>query len=205
VGSIINLAVEDELSEQVMRRVIREAATHLEVGNIYRRGGASYLKQRLNAFSRASRITPYLMLTDLDRWSCPPEMIEDWFGCPVAQYAQKRPPRFLFCIAVREVEAWLLADRDGCAQLLGVSASLLPSQPDQVPDPKHTLVELATRSRHRRVRQGIAALPGSILTVGSEYNEILGGFVRQTWRLDVAASHSPSLYRTMERLKKFSN
>jgi hypothetical protein len=196
----INLAVEDELSEQVMRRVIRDHARNFEVGVVFRKNGASYLKQRLSAFRRASRIAPYLMLTDLDRCPCPPDMIQDWFRCSMDEYVRKKNRSFLFCIAVREVETWILSDRVAFARLLGVSTHLIPAPPEAIPDPKQTLIQLAQRSRFRQIREGIAPSAGSILKTGPEYNERLGDFVRQSWSSQVAAKYSPSLRRAIERL-----
>lgn len=184
-----------------MRRVIRNYAPQLEVAAVYRKGGADYLRQRLNAFNRASHITPYVMLTDLDTRSCPPALIADWFQCPINQYRNRKHTKFVFCVAVREVETWLLADRDSCAQFLGVSRSLVPPYPERIPDPKQQILKLAARSRYRNLREGIAPRPGSVLQVGPEYNERLGSFVHQAWRSSVAAEHSPSLRRTLERLK----
>ena len=199
----LNLAVEDELSEYVMRRVVHDTGRSFQITAVYRKGGAGYLKQRILAFNRASRITPYLILTDLDRCVCPPELIEDWFRCSLSQYPNQRHSNLLFCVAVREVESWLLADRDSCARFLGVATHLIPSQPDQVADPKQELVKLAARSRYRQVREEIAPQHGSILRTGPGYNERLGFFVSRSWRPEVAAMYSPSLRRTFERLQEF--
>jgi len=199
----LNLAVEDELSEHVIRRLARDTDRPFQIVSVYRKGGAGYLKQRLLAFNRACRITPYLILTDLDRCVCAPELIEDWFRCSMNKYPSKRHANLLFCIAEREVESWLLADRDSCARFLGVAMDLIPSQPDQIADPKRELLQLAARSRYRQVREEIAPRRSSILRTGPGYNERLSFFVSKSWRPRVAAYYSPSLLRTFERLQKF--
>ena len=199
----INLAVEDELSEHVIRRLAHDTGRPFQIAAVYRKGGAGYLKQRILAFNRACRITPYLILTDLDRCVCIPELIEDWFRFSMNQYPSQRHSSLLFCIAVREVESWLLADRDSCSRFLGVATNLIPSQPDQIADPKKELIKLASRSRYRQIREEIAPRRGSILRTGPGYNERLGFFVSKSWRPQVAAKYSPSLHRTFERLKVF--
>jgi len=42
-------------------------------------------------------------------------------------------PNFLFRVAVREVEAWLLAHREGIARFLGISEHLVPLMPTAFP------------------------------------------------------------------------
>jgi hypothetical protein len=203
VRTTLNLAVEDELSEHVIRRVARDIDPPFPIAVVYGKRGAGYLQKRILAFNRACRLTPYVILTDLDRRDCAPELIEDWFRCSVSQYPSKKHANLVFCIAVREVESWLLADRDSCAQFLGVARHLIPSQPDQIADPKEELVRLAARSNHRRVREEIAPPRGSILRIGPGYNEQLGYFVSTSWRPQVAATYSPSLRRTFQRLQEF--
>jgi len=200
----LNLAVEDELSEHVIRRVVNDASRSFQIGAVYRKGGSAYLKQRLLAFNHACRITPYLILTDLDRIPCAPELIEDWFRCTLDRYPSLKHSNLLFCIAVREVEAWLLADRDSCARFLGIATHLIPSQPDQISDPKEELVKLAARSRYRQVRQDIVPQPDSIFRTGPGYNERLASFVSSSWRPKVAAVYSPSMRRTLTLLQTFS-
>ncbi len=199
---LLNLAVEDELSEHVLRRVTLEMG-RFQIGAVYRKGGANYLKQKLLAFNQASQFAPYLVMTDLDQGSCAPELIEDWFRCSMNQYPSRRHANLLFCIAVREVESWLLADRDSCGQFLGVATHLIPSPPDQIADPKQALVNLARRSRYREIREEIVPPVGSILRTGPGYNERLGLFVSESWMPQVAAKYSPSLCRTFERLQAF--
>ncbi len=53
------------------------------------------------------------VLTDLDRVVCPVALRQDWLG-PLPL-----PQRLLLRIAVREVEAWALADHDAMRKLIG--------------------------------------------------------------------------------------
>jgi hypothetical protein len=109
----------------------------------------------------------------------------------------------VFRVAVREIESWLPADREGFADFLGIGSDLIPLQPDQIPDPKQTLVKLARRSRRRTLRESIVPRRGSTAVQGPDYNGCLGDFVRGHWNRNAAAERSPSLDRTWTRLMAF--
>ncbi len=56
-----------------------------------------------------------------------------------------------FSLAVREIEAWALADREALADFMGVKQAKIPEHPDGEEDPTVTLVHLA-RSREPKRR-----------------------------------------------------
>src|SRR5688500_3382606 len=105
------LATEDELSEAVGLCLAAEAG--LEIGQQLRRGGFGYLKSRMGSFCDIAKYQPVLLFTDLDRVKCPSTLIAKWSG------ALTLPENFLFRVAVREIESWLLADHDAMRGLLG--------------------------------------------------------------------------------------
>ena len=108
-----------------------------------------------------------------------------------------------FRIVVREVEAWLLADRERIANYLGIPRRLVPSEPELVHDPKKLMIRLAMHSRHRRIRYEMVPHPGSGREVGPAYNSRLIEYVENKnrgWRPEIAARHSESLARCMHRL-----
>ena len=100
----VNLATEDELSEAVLRRLLDHADRGYAIGTAYGRRGFGYLRRTITGWNRAAQFVPFIVLTDLDRRPCPTELIEDWLR-------EARHPNLLLRVAVREVEAWLLADR----------------------------------------------------------------------------------------------
>lgn len=191
----INLAVEDELSEAVLRRILAYTERPFSVAACYRRGGYGYLKERINGFNQAARATPYLVLTDLDRVECPPLLIREWFSHP-------KHPNLLFRVAVREVEAWLLADGTGVAHFFGVAESLIPRNVEALADPKQALINLARRSRRKMLREAIVPPPGSTRQQGPDYNGALFPFVQQ-WNIDEAMQNSLSLKRTVNGMRSF--
>ena len=192
----LNLAVEDALSEAVLRKLLAESGQNYFVGISYNRGGYGYLKRTIAGFNNAAKGTPFLVLTDLDTANCPPDLIRTWL--PGVKH-----PNLLFRVAVREVEAWLLGDNDAIASFLGISRNLVPQDVDAIPDPKKCLIELARRSRRRDIREDIVPPKNTTRQVGPSYNPRLSGFVMQHWSSLRAALRSRSLERALNAVRTF--
>jgi hypothetical protein len=193
----VDIAVEDALSETVVRRLLDYADRGYAVGVAYGRRGYGYLRGTIRGWNRAARGKPFILLTDLDDYPCPTALIQEWLPEP-------QSPNLLLRIAVREVEAWLLADRTNLAKYLSVSPMRVPIEPDSLPDAKSSLVDLASRSRSREVRIGIAPKRGSTAKQGPDYNASLSDFARSHWDIDAARLSSRSLARTIARLDVFT-
>jgi|SRR5579864_6679681 len=189
----VNLAIEDELSEAVARRLLDYANRGYAVGAAYGRTGFGYLRSTIIGWNRAARGIPFIVLTDLDSYPCPPALIKDWLTEP-------QNPNLLLRVAVREVEAWLLADRLNLARYLRVSEQHVPQDPDALVDAKAALVNLARQSKSAEMRASIAPKKGSTAKQGPEYNASLSEFVCSGWDVDAAQHRSPSLARTVARL-----
>jgi hypothetical protein len=145
-----------------------------------------------------ARREPLLLITDLVRHHCPASLIDDWI---------RRTPRatgLLFRVAVREIEAWLLADHDAMRALLGRSTLDLPDLPDTLADPKRALLNLAGVGR-REVRADLRAEAGAIAAQGLGYNRRLTDFVRSEWNPTRASSRSESLRRARHRIRQLAN
>ena len=193
----ISIGVEDILSEVVLKTILTQTAPSVEIVQIFNRGGHGYLRKNIKAFNHSAKGQCYLILTDLDEYSCAIALIKDWIGVPFH-------PNMLFRIAVREVESWLLAHRGPFADFLGVPKVKLPVNPDVEDDPKRCLINLARTSRNSKIVRGIVPGKKSTAMIGPDYNDFLTGFVRQKWSADEAAEHSPSLKRCLNRLKSFT-
>ena len=194
----IHLAIEDDLSESVGRRLLLDTGRDYSIGMVFGRGGFGYLRSTANNWNAAAVAgTPILLLTDLDQHPCPSELIESWLDLEPDE-------NLIFRVAVREVESWVLADRDGFADFLGISGALVPSEPDQILDPKQSLVNLARRSRTRALRESIVPRQGSTAVQGPNYNGCLGDFIRNRWNRSSAAERSPSLARAWAKLMTFN-
>ena len=191
----VNLATEDELSEVVLLRILTGLKQYV-VGTAYRHGGFGYLKKTIAGWNRAAGSIPFIVLTDLDNCECPSTLIREWLDVP-------QHPNLLFRVAVREVEAWLLADRANLSRFLVVAQELVPINSDSLDDPKATLVNLARKSRSKVIRDRIVPKRNSTAKQGPDYNACLGSFVRDTWNIEAASTTSLSLARTVSRLRVF--
>ena len=125
----IYIATEDELSEVVVYRLIEETKHGLSVSVPMRAGGFGYLKNKVTGLLKLAHNVPVFLLADLDTSVCPPALRENWLGTGVIL-----PDDLLFRIAVREVEAWLLADREGFAAFTGAPMGPWPLRPPRLPN-----------------------------------------------------------------------
>jgi hypothetical protein len=192
----VALATEDELSEAVGERLLAAAVHALRPDLKLRRGGFGYLRSGMDKWCLLARTQPVVVLTDLDRQRCPSTLVKSWFG------ERSQPRNLLLRVAVREVEAWLLADHEAMARLLG-RAARLPTDPDVLPDPKQQLLQLAQHGT-RRLREDLVAKTGAIAGQGIAYNERLCEFVRTDWSPERAAVRSESLRRARERINSLA-
>ena len=107
-------------------------------------------------------------------------------------------------IAVRQTEAWLLADRRGIAANLRIEEALVTESPEELGDAKAAVVDLARRSRNRDVRADIVPAIGSGRRVGTGHTARMQGFVSQEWDFRRAAVTAPSLARLIGRMQRFA-
>jgi len=191
----LTLVYEDDLSESVMIRILKNFPEKYEIAGNYSGNGFGYLKTNIKGFNQASVVNPHFLLTDLDNYECPMELRNDWFHFELS-------PNFIFRIAVREVESWLLADRDGLSRFLNVSLVNFPTNPDNEPDPKNTLIQLAKRSKKRTIREDIVPINQNA-KIGPNYNGCLSEFVFNSWDIENGVLHSESLKRAYEKLRDF--
>jgi len=80
-------------------------------------------------------------------------------ACPgdyVRQFVPQATNGFLLRLAVQAIEAWLLADREVCAEYLSVAESKIPQHPDLERNPKQTLLGLVRQSRNARLKRDAA-------------------------------------------------
>jgi hypothetical protein len=190
----VAIATEDALSEALIETLLHHGGRPVRIAQRFRRQGFGYLKSRMATFNDIARWRPVLVLTDLDRGACAPQVRREWLRQPPA-------PNLLFRVAVREVEAWLLADGDAFAAFLGIDPARVPPRPEGLPDPKQVLLSLVRQSRHRELKQDILPLPKARTVQGLGYNEQLSRFVRDHWRVACAVSQAPSLARAWQRIQ----
>jgi hypothetical protein len=197
-GQLIYLAVEDDLSEAVVRRIlslrdVRYIPQRWDVG-----GGYSFLKRKAAAFNDIAKAVPVFLLTDLDRAVCPSALVKEWLG------AQTPNPNFIFRVAVREVEAWLLADDAALCRFLKLRRTVTFGIPENEADPKAKMLELAEGSPSRVVKGGVVRRNADgLLQQGPVYNAELSRFTNGDWDVSMSAGKCPSLQRLLRALDAF--
>ena len=192
-GSSIYCIVEGLVDEAAVRKLFSHES--LTPAAFYPTSIPAF-ETRLRRFNQAARYSPWFALCDLDRDECAPARRRRYLPDPA--------PGMCFRIAVRSVEAWLLADREGIARFLRIAKDTVPLAPEDEPDPKAGLIALARRSRSRAIREGLAPVAGDRRTVGPEYALMVSEFARDHWSPERAADHAPSLRRAIERCRNFA-
>lgn len=190
------LVVEDRLSEAVSTKILQHFDIEIVQRIIYE--GNSYLQRKAQSYNQAAyQECGVFMLTDLDSPEiCPPVLIQSWVK-------GRLNPWFFLRVAVIEIESWIMADRQAVSEFLAIPANRIPPNTDKITSPKEFLVSLARRSRNTRLREALVpAQNDRTAKTGNEYNPRLSQFVREHWDLERAATISPSLRRTMDRLSK---
>lgn len=187
-------AVEDFLSEAVVRKLVGEIRPDLTISVVMRKNGRGFIQGRARDLNRTARSVPVFILADLDRPEpCPADLIASWLGAPPAA-------NLLFRIAVMEIEAWIMADREAFTSFLGVPLHRIPSDTDTIAQPKELIVSLARKSKRKDIRRDLLPAVGGTAAIGPGFNPRLGEFIASRWRAQRAANGSASLRRTIERL-----
>lgn len=195
MGVVITAAVEGPFDQAVVRRIVAEAGGTL--GTVYGKKGKHALLRRIDGYNAAAWHSPWVALVDLDGDAdCAPPARAQWLPHPA--------PSMCLRIAVRAVEAWLLADRERFARFLGVRVASLPRSPESVEDPKQLVVDLARGSSKRDIRADLVPRPGSGRRVGGAYVDRLTEFVLGPWRPQDAAANADSLRRCLQRLSELA-
>lgn len=165
------------------------------IGAVFKRGGFGYLKKQCEAFNNMAKACPVLMLTDLDNRPCAPALVGEWLKRP-------RHPDFLLRVAVREVEAWLLASNVSLAKFLGLKRDKMTGNPESLSDPKAEFLKMALGSPRRDIRDALVQRDRQgALRQGPAYNSTLADFVTQHWDVPTAAQKCPSLQRLLDSLE----
>ena len=188
------VVTEDVLSETVLQRLLQNTGYSgaAPMFRIARGNGA--IRKNLDQYKGASTTIPHIVLTDLDLYPCPPALMNDW-------HVGALPQSMLLRIAVREVEAWLLADRKGIADFLHAAIEKVPFAPELLNDPKQALFGIIRKSRKRRLVTDMVPLPGA--HIGPLYNDRICDFALNYWKIEAAVENAPSLARNIARISDF--
>lgn len=191
----VAIATEDELSEAVALRLVAENVELDCITHKLRKGGFGYLRSRMESWCQMSEHQVMLVLTDLDKAKCLVEMRDEWLG------RNNSSKNLVFRIVVREIEAWVLSDHKATRNLIGTKG-VLPFCPDDLIDPKQTLLSLV-KGAPKVIRDDLLRVgSGGVLAQGLGYNARLVPWIKSEWDPARAAERSPSLARTRIRLRE---
>jgi hypothetical protein len=191
----VHIVVEGDSDAVIVDRVLTYVG--LEVGSKNIQRGKARLDQKLPAYNNAARHGRWFVLRDLDAdATCASELVGRLLPHPA--------PHMRLRIAVRAAEAWLIADRDNLMRFLKVGAQHVPTDSDDLADPKQSLVNLARRSRDRSIRDDMVPEEGVSARIGAGYVGRLIEFAADSWNPAIAATNSRSLRRCIEALKRWS-
>jgi hypothetical protein len=144
--AVISAAVERLVDEAVVRKVI--ACAGGQAGPVYGKNGKPALRKQIDGFNHAARHAPWVVLVDLNSdEDCAPPLRQSWLPDPARLLC--------FRIAVRQVEAWLMADAETLAQYLRVARSAIPRDPETLANAKTEMVNRAWRSRRKDIRTDV--------------------------------------------------
>jgi hypothetical protein len=192
---VVTLAVEGPTDAVAVKRLLDEAG--IEPGPEYVKSGKNLLDSSLRGYNNAARFSCWLVLRDLDRDAeCAPKLRQDLLAKPAAHMRLH--------IAVRALEAWLIADSDAISDALSIPPARVPPDPEAIEHPQRALVDLARHSRSKAIRQALVPAAGTTARVGPGYTAFLTEFIAADWRPQVAATRSHSLARLREFLRAVS-
>lgn len=192
---MVNLVVEGLLDEHVARRVLTDMG--IKIGQVHGKQGKPFIIKNLRHYNQAAEHSPHpwIILIDLDHdEECAPPFL--------AKHLPHRSPRLILRIVVREIEAWLLADREQIANYLRVSIDLVPHQAEKEGDPKKSIITLAKKSSSRIIREDMVPREDSGAKQGPLYVARLTEFTFQQWSPKRAAERSDSLRRFIQAVRR---
>ena len=166
-----------------------------EAERVVGRNGKSLLRKKIEGYNAAARYAPWIVLIDLDSDAdCPVRLRDRWLSQPA--------PHLCFRVAVREIEAWLMADAESLARYLSVERRIVARDPEGIEKPKAAMVELARRSSRRDLRKDMVPGAESGLQAGPGYAGRMIEYAGTAWRPGVAARSSESLRRAIDCLRR---
>lgn len=189
----VSAAVEGLVDEAVVRRLIEQAGG--VPGSVYGKNGKQGLRKNIHGFNQAARHRPWIVLVDLDRdHGCASPLRQEWLPTVA--------PHLCFRVAVRAVEAWLLADHETLASFLRIAQKQVPREPEALLDPKRALIDLARSSRRRAICKDMVPRSGSGRAVGPAYTSRVIEYIQSEWRPRDAARRADSLRRAIVCLNR---
>lgn len=134
----MSIAVEGISDVEAVKKLLNSRSIAVDESQIFVSRGKANLDRKLANYNAAAAHRPWFVLRDADR---------DEGDCPAAIRKTRLPlavqnSAMCFRLAVRSLEAWLLADVDAFAATFAVARASVPVDVEQLADPKRSLVDL---------------------------------------------------------------
>jgi hypothetical protein len=201
----IYIVGEDPVTYAVVKKALVYCSNDFEIiAELPARGGQ--IKSKIQEFNKLSLAFPVVLLTDLDAYSCAPQLLQ--------QFIPDKNENFIFNIAVDEAEAWIMADREGFAEYFQIKIDDMPSSRQTKQGGRKAVIEmdfsykssmyltheLIKKSKKSEFIQQLTPKKGA--AKGPEYNSCILPFIQNKWNIDCACKNSDSLCRMIDRIKK---
>lgn len=203
----VYIAGEDEATRAVIERLINDYAPNLHIVS-YLPARGSQVRSSIPMFNQLANYYPVILLADLDDEVCAP-IYKKSLLCGISKCTD-----FIINLAVDEVEAWLMADREGFSDYFGIPLESVPeSKMQKMSGPKalpemdvqvksswlftHKLIHLSD-NKERRAQIAVGTQDKN--SKGKEYNTAVIPFIKQQWSPERARIASDSLNRMILRL-----
>jgi len=196
-------APSSEIAKRILAHVNKEATSAFEFKEGFPKieNGFGAIKKKVPALKEMAENGIFsLVITDLDTAECPPSLIKQWCGDSGGDNLSL-PLGLIFRVAVREIESWILADREALSGFLGIPAANFEASPDDLSDPKQHLMNVLRKKGRKKWHREMVPKTASA-SIGPLYNEKLCRFVRNDWDPGRAQVRSPSLKRSIQAFKK---
>ncbi|ENO1078101.1 MULTISPECIES: DUF4276 family protein [Enterobacter cloacae complex] len=187
----ISIATEDILTEEAMIKIIA-SKERFRIRCSLGKKGCGYLTSNLDKFNALANSHHVLLVLDLDNKHDLQE-----FKNNIEGQIRNKDEKLKIIVPVREIESWLLADREGLSKFLAVSKDKIDREPELLLDPKEKIINLARQSRDSNIKKGIPPKQGAAAKMGLSYNTLLCSFIREHWDITRAFELSPSLRETI--------
>lgn len=189
-----NLLVEGYVDEALAQKLVSHCGH--QSGSTFGIKGWTYIQSKAKSFDQACFGQGLLTLVDLmdTKLLCPSLVVSEW--------VPDRNPLHIFRVVLREVESWILADRESIAEYLAVPVAKIPLLPEALDDPKRSLINLARTSRRKTVREALVPADGTSASEGPLYSSEIIKYIAEKWDPERASEQAPSLAKSIYRLKE---
>lgn len=195
----ISIATEDILTEEILIKII-SSLDNISIPHKLGKQGSGFLLNSLQKLNELSRAHHVIAIFDLD---LKPDAEE--FKSLLENKITNKTQTFNIIISVREIESWILADREGFSEYLSISKEKICRAPDELLDPKEKIISLARLSKISDIKKGIPPKKGAAAKVGLSYNSLLSNFIRDKWDSERASKYSPSLLKALHHINNIEN